>query len=130
MTEHQKIPPEIANDVIRQQTKMGWPDLRPAFAEMPNGCFKRFDDLNAGDCEQLVEHYSRKAHRAITKWMETRSPKWIAKAAHHILYARLYRCDYITIMGIEGTTEADMPFPCMTEDEIQQMEQGDAETKA
>lgn len=105
------VPFEIQEEVVDQQTAMGWPDLVPANAEMPNGRWKRYANLNVGDCEQLVEFLARKARKSIATWCRTRTTRARRAAGRSILYARLYRCRYIELTGQENTTEADMPLP-------------------
>ncbi len=111
------LPKEIFREVIREQERMGWPDSVPYYADLPvpvnKSILKRYHDLNVGDCEQLVENHVRKARRAIERFGTTKSPTTARTAGHHILYARLYRCLYFTLLGVtvDETYEADMPFP-------------------
>ena len=116
MTDTQ-IPVEIVREVVREQERMGWPDCVPAYAELPypggKTIFKGYRNLNVGDSEQLVEHHTRKARKAIARFHSTKSPTTARTAGHHILYARLYRCLYFTLTGTftGEPMEDQMPFP-------------------
>lgn len=109
------LPQEIIAEIINQQKLMGWPRKVPSYAELP-GCdgrilFKRHDELNVGDCEQLVEWHSRKANEAIERWKKTGARISLKTAGKNIVRARLYRCQYFSLMGIDDS-ESDMPFAC------------------
>jgi hypothetical protein len=112
---NETIPTEIHAECIRQQQKMGWPESVPAFAEFPAADGRKlwchYRDLTVSLCEQLVEFHSRKARTAIATWHKTKSTNARARAGKNIIYARLYRCRYLSLMGIEDSTEDDMPFP-------------------
>lgn len=108
------LPREVIVEVVRQQAAMGWPEMVPAFAELPDASgvvwFRRFQDLTVGLCEQLVEHHRRRASSILTHrdWIPSRGR--LEDVARHILFARLFRCRYIQLIGQENATEADMPF--------------------
>lgn len=110
-----KLPSEILVEVVRQQELMGWPEMVPAYAEYPdangNMLWDHFEKLNVAICEQLVEHHSRKATKALNTYQLTHSTRSLRSAGKNILYARLYRCRYLTLLGKTDSTEADMPFP-------------------
>jgi hypothetical protein len=109
------LPSVIVREVVRQQELMGWPEYVPKYAEFKNGSgkivFKEHARLTVGDCEQLVEFHSRRANIALKYWREDGSASWRRNAAKSIVYARLYRCRYIQLIGKTDSTEADMPFP-------------------
>lgn len=115
-----KLPREIMLEAIRQQELMGWPEMVPAYAEIEHAdgrkLWKAWENLTVADCEQLVEQHSRVAKRAIEKWMKRRTKYFLRQAGQSIIRARLYRCQYFVLMGMENTTEADMPFPCSATD--------------
>lgn len=110
----QTVPDEIAIDVVRQQAEMGWPDIVPAYAEYPLAdgrmVFCHFRNLTVARCEQLVEFHTRRALKAMATWRKTHSQAACRKAAKNILRARLYRCQYITLIGQTDSSEVDMPF--------------------
>lgn len=103
---------DLVRDLVRQQEEMGWPDDVPAFAEMPDGRFKRHQDLTVGDCEQITEWRTRIARMWIKRFEEGHDKRSMVNAARNVLLARLYRCQFFTLMGMTETTEDDMPFPC------------------
>lgn len=102
--------PKLIAEVVRQQDEMGWPEMVPAWAELPTKLFKCHRDLNVGDCEQIVEWRTRRAHKWLRRFMATQDPMAMKNAARNILLARLYRCQYFTLIGKTHPTEADMPF--------------------
>ena len=115
---------EIALEAERQQDLMGWPERVPAYAEIPdaNGkiFFHHWRDLTVADCEQLVEFHTRKARRAIDLWMERKTARSLRNAGWNIIRARLYRCQYFSLIGKTDSTEHDMPFPFLPANEVPQ----------
>lgn len=115
------VPHEIQLEAIREQESLRWPEFVPAYAEIPRPggktVWQSYENLTIADCEQLVEHHSRKAIKAIERFEQTRSKISARTAGHHIIYARLYRCTYLSLMGIEDSTEDDLPFPCRENDQ-------------
>ena len=117
MADHMMIPVpfEIVAEVGRQESRMRWPEYVPAFAEVPHpdgdDRFVAWSDLNVAMCEQLVEHHRRKASKAIVQFMKTCGRRGLRVAAKNILYARLYRCRYLTLLGKADSTEDELPFP-------------------
>lgn len=111
-----KIPDEIMREVVRQQEEMGWPDCVPRRVELPPDPVTRkvlwhyFATLSVAQCEQLVEHHIRRARACMQTLRWTPSGSGLKRIAHHILYARLFRCNYISLIGQENSTEDDMPF--------------------
>jgi hypothetical protein len=108
------LPPQVISEVIRQQTKMGWPEMVPAWVELPDASgvdrYHRYQDVTIGLCDQLVEHHTRLARFILTKRYWVRSHGRLEDLARHILLARLFRCRYIQLIGKEDSTEDDMPF--------------------
>lgn len=104
------LPAEIISEVMKQQAAMGWPDMVPAFVELPDASgiekYHCYQDLTVGLCEQAVEHHSKVARLILSKgWRGRRG-----NVARHILLARLVRCRYIQLTGKQDSTEDDMPF--------------------
>lgn len=120
-----KLPNELLAEVVRQQEKMGWPEMVPAYAEIKKAdgktYFKPYENLTVGDCEQLVQQNIDAAWRALDRYAGNSSQRTLKRAAHFVLYARLYRCTYISLTGKTDSTEADMPFPQMSDDEIAEL---------
>lgn len=120
-----KLPTELLAEVVRQQEKMGWPDLVPAFAEIKRAdgktSFMKHGSLTVSDCEQLVQQHVDAAWKALDRYAANSSQRTLKRAAHHVLYARLYRCTYISLTGKEDSTEIDMPFPIADADELNEL---------
>jgi hypothetical protein len=117
--EPEVLPLEIIREIAWQQRKMGYPESVPKWACRPNArgklVWQHHDSLTVADCEQLVEYRSRLARRALLRWRREGAivgARSMRTAAGHILLARLYRCQYLYLIGQEYSTEADMPFPC------------------
>lgn len=110
-----RLPPEVIAEVVRQQQIMGWPDRVPAWAPIrgKDGVtrYERFENLTVADCEQLAEQFTRRARSALATYGKHCSARSLRMAGKAVLYARLYRCQYITLIGKKDSTEADMPFP-------------------
>lgn len=117
----EKLHPQVQQEVVRQQELMGWPDMVPAYVELPDAMgqvrMKCFHDLNVSDCEQATEFYLRRARRAYATFLKTGTKNACTRAGKNLLYARLYRCEYIGKLGIEDSTEADMPQILEPDDE-------------
>lgn len=79
--------------------------------------FHPWENLTVGICEQLVEQHTRAARKAIDRWLVTKSTRSLRAAGWNIIRARLYRCQYLSLLGITDSTEHDMPFPCLPEGE-------------
>ncbi len=113
-----KIPESIIREVVRWQQELNWPELVPAWAEIPAADGKtywhRYQDLTVGLCEQATEFHVRKARQAIARFEENGSPRTARAAGRHILWARIFRCRFIGISG-DGlpATEVEMPFAFM-----------------
>lgn len=108
------VPADVIAEVVRQQEAMGWPDMVPMYAELQDGRFMCHEDLTVADCEQVVEWRIRRARLWLRRHGWSPSRKTLRNAARNILLARLYRCQYITLIGKTDSTEADMPFPLPT----------------
>jgi hypothetical protein len=121
MTTLRELPAEIVAAVVEHERRMDYPDFVPTYAEVPHPDgvtrFKHRHSLTVADCEQLVEFHTRRARSAITTWDRTRSRQAAGKAGKNILYARLYRCLYMTLTGVVEVNEADMPFPIQEHDQ-------------
>lgn len=114
------LPDVIVRRVLHQQKAMGWPDKVPAYVELPSNkqgkvLWCHWADLTVGRCEQLVEYHVRKARYRLQRWgkigcNECKLWQYTREIAYHILRARLFRCTYISLIGQEDSTEADMPF--------------------
>jgi hypothetical protein len=104
-------------EVVRQQDLMGWPDSVPKYAEVPHpdgeARFWLYQDLTVAACEQLVEHHTRQARAALRRYEISQAVRSLRKAGRNILYARLYRCKYMELIGREDFGEEEMPFPVM-----------------
>ena len=87
------------------------------YAEFPDGRFKGWEDLTVGDCEQLVEAYSRRARKSIERFIRTNSQRTAKTAAEFIDRARLYRDRYNELLG-KQSSECDMSFPFASVEEI------------
>lgn len=111
---NKRLPQAIVAEVVRQQTAMGWPDMVPAWAVLPDAAgldkYYRHQDLTVAHCEQLVEHHARTARSILAGGRWARNRGKIEDAARHILMARLYRCRYIQLIGQQDSTEDDIPF--------------------
>lgn len=111
----QPLPHAVLVEVVRQQDLMGWPDMVPAYAEVPHpdgeARFWRYQDLTVATCEQLVEHHTRQARAALERFAKRETRKSLRAAGRHIVYARLYRCTYMSLTGQEDFDESEMPFP-------------------
>lgn len=122
------LPASIIAEVVRQQEAMGWPDMVPAYVEIPQAdgsmVWDHYHNITVGIAEQLVEHHTRLGRAAICKWLVSPTRYMLRKAGRNILYARLYRCRYLQLIGKTDSTEADMPFPCLSENEVRKMEAG------
>ncbi len=102
---------EIIAEIVRQEEKMGWPEMVPAFAEIRPNVWKKHGDLNLSDCEQIVEWRTRVAVRALFGvYHGLRDARTVRRAAKNVLLARLYRCQYYTLLGKNDVDPGDMPF--------------------
>lgn len=108
---------------MRWQKRLRWPELVPAFAEIPvsNGeiLFHKYDDLTVADCTQATEFYIRKAIDILRGWERRRSKVLAGRAGRAIVWARVFRCRYISLIGAKNVTESDMPFPNLCWDDEQ-----------
>ncbi len=108
------VPEAIMNEVAIEQEKG-----LPRWGEVPRpggeAVFVEYDNLTVGDCEQLVEHHTRKGCKAIARFIRTESYRTAKTAAFHMFRARLYRCLYLDLTGVdlEKPHEDQMPFPCV-----------------
>lgn len=113
---YEPVPPQIAAEVGLQQDEMGWPEMVPKYANWRDADGKEWwtehKNLSVSICEQIVEWRTRLARRAIREYKKSPDAKWRHRAGRNILYARLYRCQYLSLIGKSDSTEADMPFPC------------------
>lgn len=103
------IPPHVAQEVIRQQVDLNWPESVPKYVEIPNAdgevLFHLYEDLGPIEFEQATEYHIREAVKRLER--KRGRPNVIAAL---ILRARIYRCKYLSLMGIDETSEDDMPF--------------------
>lgn len=108
------IPDAITSEVLYWQRRLRWPELVPAWAEMPDAdgkiWFHRYQSLTIALCEQATEFHVREARRLIAKWTARPSKGAAREAGRHIVWARIYRCRYFELSSIRNTREADMPF--------------------
>lgn len=108
------VPLAIVREVVRQQEALGWPEVVPAYAEVPRPggkvVFKTHAALTVADCEQLVEHHARQARAAIARFTNTESPTTAKSAGWHILRTRLYRCEYLGKTEQSDPDEQQFPF--------------------
>lgn len=119
------IPIEITEAVVRHQEKMKWPECVPGFVEFKRGkkeLWKRFPETTVADCEQIGEYHIREAQRHIVRWMENGRLGTMRRAARHIFMARALRCRYFTLMGIENSTEAELPFPQLSAEDAARLD--------
>jgi len=113
----QAVPDPIVLECIAEQERMGWPDCVPKYAEIPTAggqiVWQEWKYLTVGDCEQLVEHHTRKANKAIARFIKTGSRATSKTAAWNMIRARLYRIEYfVKLHGPEvDISEYDLPFP-------------------
>ncbi len=114
-----EIPEEITAAIfafMRARDHAGW-----SFAECYSPTkkavvWKMTQALTAPECEQVTEYAVRKANRALARFAKTGSKKTAKTAAEWICKARFFRWRYHELMGMPST-ESDMPFPLMTDDE-------------
>jgi hypothetical protein len=109
------LPPEISREIQRWQQRLHWPELVPAWAEIPdasgNILWHRYEDLTVALCEQAVEYHVRQATKILSCWPTRHGTTRARTAARHIVWSRIYRCRAIFLMGTdEAATEDDMPF--------------------
>lgn len=107
----ERVPEMIYKAILREQES--WGDGVPMFAELPGPSrqilFQEWSDLTVGDCEQLVEHHTRRAISALKRFALHESRHTAKTAAWHILRARLYRCRYCNLIG-DDSDLAQLPF--------------------
>ncbi len=108
------IPLQVWDEVIRQQREdFDWPYKVPKVVEFKRADNKEvwigYEKVGIDLCEQITEYHVRRARAAIRRWNDKGKAASMQKAARHILIARIMRCKYIQLMGIENSTEADMP---------------------
>src|SRR5689334_6998572 len=111
------IPEEIVKRVIRLSRK-GWPSM----VEFPSGRKKLWtsiQDATVAQLEQAVELESRRAIKAIERFLQTGSKATAAKAALCINRARSFR-DWSLQNQNQPVSEAVLPFPYMTAEEMQE----------
>lgn len=108
-----KVPDPIIAECIAWQERLDWPRLVPAWAEIPGSDGKtywyQYDDLTPALCEQATEFHIRKARAAIERWNLNQSARTARSAGRHIIWARIYRCRFINLMG-RDPDESEMPF--------------------
>ena len=81
------------------ESERGW--AWREFMEAPN----RTPD----ECERLVERHTKKAKKAVKKYLRTKCQRFADEAAEHILRARCYAATRAMLLGRKAT-EADLPF--------------------
>jgi len=108
------IPSQIMEYVLEVQRELHWPELVPEWAEFPDDSgrilFHRYETLTVAECEQATEWYSRKARCALERWVTNHSVVTARIAGRNIVYARVFRCKYMSLIGQTDSTEDDMPF--------------------
>lgn len=110
------IPDEIVQRVIKLQAK-GWPGM----VEFPSGkkrLWTNIEDATVAQLEQAVEMETRRARKAILRFMETGSKYAASKAAMCINRARSFR-DWSLQNQKQPVTEEALPFPCMSLEQMQ-----------
>ncbi len=111
------IPDEIVNRVVKLQSK-GWPGM----VEFPSGrnfLWTNIEDATVAELEQAVELETRRARKAIDRFMQTGSKSSAAKAAMCINRARSFRDWSLQNQG-QPVTEEALPFPCMSVDQMRE----------
>ena len=61
------------------------------------------------ECERLVKRHTRKAKKAVKKFLQTKCQRFADEAAEHVLRARCYAATRAMLLGRKAT-EADLPF--------------------
>jgi hypothetical protein len=122
----QSLPDEVVNACLYWERELNWPECVPTYAEIPDHDgyvrWKEYESLTVADCEQAVENYSRLARkkleraerrnsRRIVTGMSRRTARQVGRM---IIWARVFRCRYISLTGQNEATEEDMPFPDLT----------------
>ena len=101
---YEQLPAELAQALVLAMQEMDWPNMVPAYAEIPQrkggALWKHHDALTVADCEQLTEHHTRAARRQWESFLAKPNPAKAKRFGFHAVRANVYRCTYIEKMKI------------------------------